>query len=193
MLGVTSLLASHGFFRGGSIGNILAQWEAIGVFSFVLPFLLMFAIVFMILNSVPLFRGNKGVNAIIALSVALMALQFGFVSVFFSELFPRVGIALSIIMVVIILLGLFIDPDKKGFKWIYVIIGLVLTSVVIFKSLTAFGWYGGYFGGIYWSDLIWVALVIAALVIIIVGTKPTKKFGIPDINPVLFRGYPEKE
>ena len=79
MVGVNALLASYGFFRGGDIGNILAQWQAAGVFSYVLPFLLIFALTFGLLIRIGLFTTktkegiegpNKSINAIIALSVA---------------------------------------------------------------------------------------------------------------------------
>jgi len=56
------LLASYGAFGGGSIGNILAQWEAAGIFTYALPFLLIFAIVYAILTNVNVFKDNKAVN-----------------------------------------------------------------------------------------------------------------------------------
>src|SRR3989344_7899898 len=141
MIGVNTLLASYGFFRGGDIGNVLAQWQAAGVFSYALPFLLIFALTFGLLTRVGLFttkdasgeKSNKAVNAIIALAVSLMALQFDFVSLFFSEIFPRFGIALAIILVLIILGGVFFDPENQMFKWIFVIIGFVIAAIIIFK------------------------------------------------------------
>ena len=95
MLEVFNLLASYGFFRGGDIGNVLAQWQAAGVFSYALPFLLLFALTFGLLVRTGLFttksadgkESGKSINAIIALSVSLMALQFDFVSVFFLKYF----------------------------------------------------------------------------------------------------------
>jgi len=38
-------LASYGFFQGGGIGDLFNYWEQAGVFSYVLPFLLIFCIV----------------------------------------------------------------------------------------------------------------------------------------------------
>lgn len=183
-------LASYGFAGGGSFGNLLAQWDALGIFSYVLPFLLIFALVFLILGSIPLFQGNKGVSAIIALSVALMALQFNFVSVFFSEIFPRFGIALAIILVLVIVGGLFFDPQNKGFGWLYTIIGLIITAVVVFKSLTYFGWYTGNTGwfNVYWPNILIVIAIIAAIGIVIGTSKPKeKKWELPEVWPPIFK------
>ena len=94
------MLASHGFFGGGyyggSIGNVLAYWEQAGFFSYVLPFLLIFALVYGILTRTQIFKDNRAVNGILALTVGLLALQFDFVPVFFSEIFPRLGVALAL-------------------------------------------------------------------------------------------------
>ncbi len=183
MIGGIISLASYGFAGGGSVGNLLAQLEALGFFSYVLPFLLIFSIVFVILSSVPIFKGNKGVNAVIALAVALMSLQFGFVSIFFGEIFPNFAVALSILLVVIIIFGLFGDPENKGYRWLYVAIGIIAVAVVIFRSISYFGWY---IGGSTWLNVNWanaaiIASVIALVIIIISSTKPTKplKFETP--------------
>jgi len=123
-------LQSFGFV-GGNVGALLAQWEQLGVFSYVLPFLLMFALIFGILSRMQIFKDNKAVNAVIALSVSLMSLQFGFVSIFFSQIFPRLGVGLSIILVGIILLGLFTDTNQTG---IFFGLGIIVFIIVVWSS-----------------------------------------------------------
>ena len=68
------------------ITNIFAYWEQIGVFSYILPFLMIFALVFGILMRMGIFKENKAVSAIVALAVGLLSLQFDFVPRFFSEI-----------------------------------------------------------------------------------------------------------
>ena len=109
MLSGIMFLASYGISSGGTIGNFLYNLETLGFFSYVLPFLMIFAIVFAILEKIGFLGKNKGINFVLALAVALMALQFQFVSYFFAEIFPRLGVLLSILLVAIILLSLFLD------------------------------------------------------------------------------------
>lgn len=183
------MLASYGSFGGGSFGNLLSQLEAAGFFTYILPFLLIFALVFVILTSLPIFKENKGVNAIISLAVALMALQFNVVSIFFSEIFPRLGIALSIILVIVILGSLFVDPDNKGLKWVFVIVTFIIMGIVIFSSLGAFGTGFGNFRSwlqVYGGTLLIVVLVIGGIIAVIASTSPKNKVNIPDINIPLF-------
>ena len=92
MINGVMILASYGYFGGGALGDLFGQWEAAGIFAYALPFLLIFALVFGLLSKMNIFKSGtndgKGVNVMIALAVAFMALQFDIVSVFFSELFP---------------------------------------------------------------------------------------------------------
>ena len=56
-------LAFYSSIGGGAIGNMLFQWEQAGVFSYVLPFLLIFAVVFGILSKTGVFK-EKGINIV---------------------------------------------------------------------------------------------------------------------------------
>lgn len=177
-------LQSYGFFRGGDLGNVLAQWQAAGVFSYALPFLLIFALTFGLLTRIGLFsstdaqgvsRPNKSINAIIALSVALMALQFDFVSLFFSEIFPRFGVALSVILVILILGGLFMPLNVKGFNWGLIAVVMVIVGIVIFQSLSAFGYNFGYWWNNNLGSLIgWVVLIGLIIAVVAGASSPSQ-------------------
>ena len=185
-----SILASFGSFGGGDIGELFAQWESAGVFEYLLPFLLIFALVFGLLMRLNIFatkhgneiNPNKGINAIIALAVSLLALQFNIVSIFFAEIFPRMGIALSIILILLILGGLFI-PTNKSNNWFMVVLvilvfGIVIT--VIYSSMNAMGW--GFFssGGFsfFWRQygalIIFLAIVVAVIATTSVKPNPDR-------------------
>jgi hypothetical protein len=161
---------------GGAIGNLLARWEQAGVFSYVLPFLLIFALVFGILSSMNLFGQNsKGINAVVALAVGLMALQFNFVGNFFSEIFPRLGMGISIILVVMILIGFFaVKGDGKMapvFYKIMMVISIIIAVIIVAQSYGAFGWYTGYNINYWimdnWSTVIGILIFVGALIAII--------------------------
>jgi len=182
MIGVNTLLASYGFFRGGDIGNVLAQWQAAGVFSYALPFLLIFALTFGLLTRVGLFttkdasgeKSNKSINAIIALSVSLMALQFDFVSLFFSEIFPRFGVALSVILVILILGGLFMPMGNKGFSWILILVVMVIIGIVIFQSLGSFGYDAGYWWRNNLGSLLGWVVLIGLIIAVVAGSTSSE-------------------
>jgi hypothetical protein len=159
------------------ITNIFAYWEQVGVFSYIIPFLLIFALVFGILMRMGLFKENKAVSAIIALAVGLMALQFDFVPRFFSEIFPRFGIGLAIILITLILVGMFTDPSKPGLMYLFLGIGVVITIVILVQTSSALGSNVGTWIQQNWgSSLAAIGIIILVIVAIaaVLGVKPKK-------------------
>jgi len=69
MLNSMFFLQPFGFSGGGNFGNILNRLGDLGFFDYLLPFLIIFAMVFGILTRIEIFKDNKAVNGIIALSV----------------------------------------------------------------------------------------------------------------------------
>lgn len=149
-----------------TIADMFNSWNEIGVFSYVIPFLLIFAVVFAILDKTKLLskqgEENKGITAIIAVSVALLALQFDLVSGFFAMIFPRLGIGISILLVVIILAGFFMPnmgkEDGKGpAKWV----GWALAGGVIIWAFSSWNsWTSGSGVGGWFSEYIWAIVVL---------------------------------
>jgi hypothetical protein len=132
----------------GSIAEILYQWEALGVFDFILPFLLVFAIVFGILSATNILGANRGVAVIIAFVVGLMSIRYQyFFSSFLSEIFPRLGIGLTILLMLLILVGLFIAKKEQKY-WGYGLaaIGAIIAIVIFYQTAESLGWawVGGY-------------------------------------------------
>lgn len=165
-------LYSYGYY-GGQIGNMLARWEQAGVFSYVLPFLLIFALVFGILVKTNLFK-DKPINAIIALAVGLMSLQFDFVPRFFSEIFPRVGVGLAIILAALIFLGIF-TPKQNWVIYVLFGIGAVILVVVLINTAGNIGWYQGYWWSEHWFDVTMAAFFLTVIGIIVGASKPDKE------------------
>ena len=85
------------------LGAVLQQLADMDIFFYVLPFLLIFALVFGILEKANILgsrggpgggKDNRNINAVIALAVGLLSIQFDQVPIFFSVIFPKLGIAL---------------------------------------------------------------------------------------------------
>jgi hypothetical protein len=129
---------------------------------------MIFAITYGILDKTGIFKQN-GINVILSLAVGLMALQMNFVSYFFREIFPRMGIMLSVILVILILLGLFFDFKNKGVKVVLGFIVAIGVIVILVQSFDIFSWIGygwGSSGALsYWFERYGSSLIIGILVI----------------------------
>lgn len=166
MLEVFINLASYGYY-GDGFREMFSQWEQFGFFSYLLPFLLIFAVVYGVLSKVETFKGNRGVNAVIALAVGLIAVNIEIVPIFFEEIFPRVGIGLAILLVAVIFLEFIIsysDDDMSWMKYVYFGLGAIILITVVSKSTIAVGWSGGY----WWEDN-WPLVAGAVFILIVVG------------------------
>ncbi len=158
-------------FSGGGIQDVFNSWQQAGVFTYLIPFLLLFALIFGIMTQVNLFKENKAIPAIISLAVSLMALQFSTVTNFFSEIFPRVGIGLVVLLVFMVLLGLF-APNRTWVTYIFFGAAAVVLVVVLVNTATATQWLSsGFLAGINWQTwLPWIVLLALVLVVVIGST-----------------------
>ncbi len=154
-----------------SITDLLNQANDIGVFSYVLPFLIIFAVVFAILQKSKILgeaEKVKGINAIVAIAIGLMALLNDFVSTFFATIFPRMGVFLAILLVALIFMGFFVDSSKWAGKWW---IGLVVGLVVVFwawenwASYNSYGIFDSYFfqNTEIWGTIFWIVALGAGI------------------------------
>jgi hypothetical protein len=129
-------------FGISSIGDVFFQWENLGIFDFILPFLLVFAIVFGILNATNIIGHNKGVSVIIAFVIGLMSIRYQFFfSSFLAELFPRLGVGIAVLITLLILVGLFIGSEEQRY-WYYGLgaIGVVIAIIVLYQTGQQLGW-----------------------------------------------------
>ena len=175
-------LASSAFADGSFISQLLSKWEQIGFFSYLLPFLIIFALVFGILTKMNLFKDNRMVNGVIALSVALMALQFDFVPTFFSEIFPRLGVGLAIILGILIVMGFFMDPKSSAMNYILLAVSVVVMYFVLVNAAGATGWTTGDFWQNHWGEILAGVLLVVFVIAMINSGKPEDKNKPPFIG-----------
>ena len=157
----------------GGLGfqNLLSQLEDLGFFQYVLPFLLIFAVVYAILTKLKVFEENKGAALIVALAVGLLSLQLDFVPAFFQNIFPKFGIGLAVLLVALILAGAFISDEDKIYKWIFFGLGALIFLVVTFTSLSDWQFVGSWWWQQYGGLIITVVVIIGAIVGVVIASK----------------------
>ena len=146
-----------------SVGEILQVWAQYDIFFYVLPFLLIFALVFAIMEKLNITgkHNDRGINAVISLTIGLLALQYDRVPLFFQEVFPRLGMGLAVILVALILMGLFVDPKRHQMAVkTFFGIGAVTAVVVLLNAFNDYSWWTGSF----WADN--VELIVAGVIIL---------------------------
>ena len=175
MLEVLANLQWYGYYGGGRIGEVITQWQEAGIFAILLPFLLIFAVVYGILTKANFFGDNKAIAPIIAVVVGIMAIQFEMVPRFFSEIFPRLGIGLAIILIVIILLGMF-SPNDAWVVYTTFGIATIILVVILVKTAGVLGWSTGFWWQENWPTVAGAVFIIAVLGAIVGASRPKTPF-----------------
>ena len=126
-----------------------------------------------------LFKENRAVTAIIALAVGLMSIQFDVVPKFFSQIFPQFGVAISIILVLLIVIGLFVDPEKPWLMYVLLGIAAVIVIVVLVQTSGALGvpvgtWLQNNWGSAL-TTLVIIGVVVGFVIAVISSGKERKK------------------
>ena len=159
-----------------NLTDILNYLADFGVFAYLLPFLLIFAVIFGILEKANILGTNRGVHATIALAVGLLALQFDYVSSFFASIFPYAGIGIAVVLVALILMGLISGDDDKIGKWIWFGVGAIAFIAIVWASLSELDFlFGRGFGD--FGELVPILLILGILVGFVVWIVQSGKSG----------------
>jgi len=151
------------------------------VSQFILPFLLVFFIVFAILERTKLFgEAKKQLNALTALVIGLIFVGAIYPKIVVENMILFLTVAIVIIFVILLLWG-FIFGDEKGFKpatWMKWVLGIIAGIASIVAILWATGWnttLAGFLSGQsqIWTNIAFV-VVIAIVLALVLLTKEKK-------------------
>lgn len=170
----------YGWFYGGPMEQMVMQWAQMGFFTVLLPFVLVFAVVFAILEKIDLLK-NKGVHLIIALAVAFFTIANQYVVSFFTPLFSNLGLGVAILICLVIVIGLAIKPEESTWKTIFIIMGIIIFIVILARSQLFAYIFPSVQCDAYCQGVVIFLIVIALAVIaaIFLGKKEKQEFVIP--------------
>ena len=155
-----------------------------GFYNFVMPWILIFALVYGVLSQTKPFGDNKGVQIIIALAAAFLVVGglYTFIPTdFFTMFFSRFAILLVALLALIILLGFFgIKPSdlagsdgSPAFKWTMVgILSVVIITMIVFYAFKInlnSSAIGSFFSSSGFLNAIMILILIAIVVVVIVA------------------------
>ncbi len=169
-----------------TIADILNQWQQIGVFNIMFPWLLIFGVVFGILNTTRVFGKHKGIYALIAIVIAFLSLQSNYLGDFLTELAPRLGVGITVILTMLILVGLFIpDDERRYWLWGLGAIGAVIALIVIMRSFdtVSWGWGSGYWDQ-YVGYIVGAVLLVGLIIAVAAGgNEKSSDKGVAVLKP----------
>ncbi|MEK6834634.1 MAG: hypothetical protein AABX61_00025 [Nanoarchaeota archaeon] len=120
-----------------AIQDIFYQLQGSGLYEIALPFLLIFVIVFAILEKTKIFGENKSnINAVVAIILGLLIVnQFEIVNTL-NLFLPKVSLFIVIAIMFLILLGVFGANVSSGFSGVLLGLAAIVSLVIIYWALT---------------------------------------------------------
>jgi len=149
---------------------------------FALPFLLIFFIVFAVLEKTKIFGDEKKqLNALISFIIALIFVGAIYPKIVVANLILFLTVALVVVFVILLLWGFVFGDIKEGFKpdkWMKLVLGGLITVAVLIAVFWATGIEWGVFDFLFkqsWSGSLWinvffVVVIAAALALILKST-----------------------
>ena len=116
--------------------QVIATWQDIGIYGVLLPFLLIFAITFAILEKINIFgAGKKKINVIVALVLGLLFLQNIYLVERLQFILPKVGFSLLIFVLLLLLVGSLTgkahDASDKKWTWLAFLVAIIFLAWAI--------------------------------------------------------------
>lgn len=156
------------------VETILQHWI---VTQFILPFTLVFALVYAILLKTKLLGEGNQVNAIIAGVIGLIFVSALEPKLIVENMMLFLAVAIVIVFVVLLLWG-FVSGGDKGFeiadwmKWgLWIVIGIAVIIAVLWATGMTPGIFDSLFGqswsSTFWTNFFFIAVVGAVLAIVL--------------------------
>ncbi len=172
-----------------NVPDFLVQLERFGLLDAVLPFILIFAIVFTVINRTKVLGEQKNVHMLVALVISLLVIiphvlgtypPGGDVVNIINGALPNVSLLIVIVIAALILIGIF-RPNSTGIPGGGFFAILSVAAIIFIFGLSA-GWWesSGPFNFLSSPDLqilIVIILVFAVVVFMITSETPLDKAG----------------
>jgi len=164
-------------------GDLFYQLQGSGVYEYILPFLLIFAITFAILEKTQILgTGKKNINVIVSVVIGLIFVtQFSLVYTLNSFL-PKISLYIVVAVMAMILFGIFGAKVHEGLGGIGLVIAAVISLIAIYWGLSpSLGFQLPYWVQYNW-DVIIAILIIIIVIALVTGGSGRDKVKLTDVG-----------
>ena len=118
--------------------QLLSDWENIGFFHVALPFLLIFTLVFAVLQKTKILgTGSKNFNAIVAFIIGALAVRNQDIVFLIQRFLPNVSMFVVIALMFLLLVGIFGGNEFSGFTGGWLLVAAIISFIFVGWALTA--------------------------------------------------------
>lgn len=163
--------------------SVFGQLQGMGVFEYLLPFLLIFTIIFAILEKLKILgKDKKNLNLMVALILGLLVVVQPEIVYLINSFLPKISLFILVVLMFLVVAGMF-GANTEGWTRAPFLIAIIVCILAIIWALSG----NSYLGLPYWmrpseQDKAWIILIVTVvLVISYVGGGPKQDSGIDKI------------
>lgn len=136
-------------FENVNFSDLIKTLEDMGFYQVMLPFMLVFTIIFAILQKIKLFGADtKNINVVIAVIMAFFVVRVTSIVGIINQFLPKVSMIVLVLLMFLLILGIFGSGEAQGWTgWPFFVgmIGAVLG--IVWALVSSFPGMGGSGGG----------------------------------------------
>lgn len=176
--------------------DVFITLESYGVFEIVLPFLLIFSLVFAVLSKIKILGDKKNINSIVALAISMLAIRNFAFTEFLNRFLPNTAMILIVILVFLLIFSML--TGKAQLDKLLGYLGLFFALVALLWAVSAdYLGYGG-FDNIWYNldstTISWIAFIAGIVIVIAISgglSTGDTKFSLKNVGDSfneLFKG-----
>jgi hypothetical protein len=145
----------------------------------ILPFVLIFAVLFAILQKTKLLGGeNKGIDLIVSAALSLIAVSFASPAIVFSKIIPFFAVAVIVIFMLLLIFSFSEGKDKlelsKGMKNGIIGAFIVVMAIVLIRASGLWAWLKNTSPSLLWNIIFLIVIAAVITIMLAIGKKADK-------------------
>ena len=113
-------------FEGINFSDMVKQLEQMGFYEVILPFMLVFTVMFALLQKIKLFGADtKNINIVVAAVIAFFVVRVPSIIAVINQFLPKISIIVIILLMFLLILGVLGSGETKGWTGWPFFIGMV--------------------------------------------------------------------
>lgn len=125
-------------FEGVNFSDMIKQLEQMGFYEVILPFMLVFTIMFALLQKIKLFGADtKNINIVVAAVIAFFFVRVPAVIATVNQFLPKISIIVIVLLMFLLILGVLGSGESKGWTGWPFFIGMVGAVIGIIWSVVS--------------------------------------------------------
>ncbi len=149
----------------GIFGTLVQNLNEMGFYGFILPWLVVFAIFYGILQKSKVLGGDKRIDGVVSLAIAFFITAYTGIGTYFVTLFGSASMIISAILIAVLFLAMAGFKFQEGEKEKEKVVTEVAVAAIVIAAILFFAFGGSAISGISLSSEAWAGIFMVIVIL----------------------------